>query len=220
MIAAYMRISTTKDIQKHDRQEKAISDYATENKFTVSKWYKDIVSGSVNTDKRSVYQDMKNDLHAGDVLIVSDLDRLGRDAGNTIMELKELQAKGIKLIALDVPYMNEWGKMNDDSLSKMIVDIVVTIKAHMAEQEREKTIARINQGIAAAKEKGITLGRPKTVLPSNFKKQYQKLENGDYGKMTRTDFAKMLGIGRCTLYKYIYIYETEKANTHKKKGSV
>jgi len=120
MIVAYMRISTNKDIQKHDRQEKFISDYAAANGFTIDEWHKDTISGEVRTDSRPKYKLLKSKLHSGDILIVSDLDRLGRDASNTIVELKELQQSGVKLVALDIPYMNEWGKMNDDSLSKMI----------------------------------------------------------------------------------------------------
>ncbi len=207
MIVAYMRVSTNKDIQKHDRQEKAIRDYAKANKFTIFEWYKDTISGKVKTDNRPNYQYMKGKLKEGDILIVSDLDRLGRDASNTIIEIKELQSKGIKLIALDIPYLNEWGKMKDDSLSKMIIDIVVTLKAHIAEQEREKTVERINQGLAVAKEKGIKLGRPKTTIPSDFTKQYEKYINGEYGKISHTGLAKMLGIGRSTLYKYIKTYK-------------
>lgn len=206
MIVAYMRISTNKDTQKHDRQEKAINDYAKANKFTIYEWYKDTISGKVKTDNRPNYQYMKNKLRVGDILIVSDLDRLGRDASNTIVEIKELQSKGVKLVALDIPFMNEWGKMNDDSISKMIIDIVVTLKAHIAEQEREKTISRINQGLAVAKENGVKLGRPTSDVPADFIKQYEKFLNGEYGKTSHTGFAKMLGIGRSTLYKYINAY--------------
>jgi DNA invertase Pin-like site-specific DNA recombinase len=205
-----MRISTNKDSQKHDRQEKAIRDYAKANHFTVYEWHNDIISGKVNTDSRPNYQYMKNKLKAGDVLIVSDLDRLGRDTSNTIVEIKELQAKGIKLIALDIPYLNEWGKMNDDSLSKMIIDIVVTLKAHIAEQEREKTVSRINQGLAVAKEKDVKLGRPPANLSADFAKQYEKFLNGEYGEISATGFAKILGIGRSTLYKYIGLYNENK----------
>ncbi len=206
MIVAYMRVSTNKEAQKHDRQEQAINEYAKANQFTVFEWYKDTLSGKVKTDNRPNYQYMKSKLKSGDTLIVSDLDRLGRDASNTIIEIKELQEKGIKLIALDIPYMNEYDRMNNDKLSKMIIDIVVTLKAHMAEQEREKAIVRINQGLAAAKLKGVKLGRPQSGLPTDFIREYEKFSNGSYGKISYTKFAKMLGIGRSTLYKYITIY--------------
>jgi len=79
-----------------------------------------------------------------------------------------LKAKGIKLIALDIPYMNEWDNTIDDRMYNMIIDIVITLKAHMAEQEREKTVQRINQGLDAARAKGKTLGRPKAELSKEF----------------------------------------------------
>ena len=146
-------------------------------------------------------------MREGDILVITDLDRLGRDADDTISEVKDLKAKGIKLIALDIPYMNEWDNTIDDSMYNMIIDIVITLKAHMAEQEREKTVERINQGLAAARAKGKKLGRPKTELSKEFIKEYEKFLNGDYGEMTKTGFAKYLGIGRSTLYKYINMYE-------------
>ncbi|GHU54191.1 resolvase [Clostridia bacterium] len=207
MIAAYMRISTNKESQKHDRQEKVINDYAKTNGFTIREWFKDTISGRVEADNRPNYQHMKKKLQTGDTIIVSDLDRLGRDASNTIVEIKELQAKGVKLIALDIPYMNEYKRMNDDSMSRMIIDIVVTLKAHIAQQEREKTVTRINQGLAVVKEKGVKLGRPQNETPPvEFIRQYERFLSGEYGNIKSAGFAKMIGISRTTLYKYKKLY--------------
>lgn len=64
--------------------------------------------------------------------------RLGRNADNVIMELKELKLLGVKVVALDMPYMNEWNRVSDNSLYNMVIDIVITIKAHMTEPERER----------------------------------------------------------------------------------
>ena len=99
------------------------------------------------------------------------------------------------------------GKRLRPVLMYMIADIFITLKAHMAVQEREKTISRINQGLMVAREKGKTLGRPKAELPKDFIKEYKKFKDGDYGDMSAMSFAKMLGIGRSTLYKYINIFE-------------
>ena len=73
----------------------------------------------------------------------------------------------------------------------------------MAQQEREKTVQRINQGLAVARAKGKILGRPKAELPKEFIKEYKKFKSGAYGDMSASSFVKMLGIGRSTLYKYI-----------------
>lgn len=202
-----MRISTNKERQKTDRQELTLRQYAKENKFKFDDIVEERISGAIKAGNREIYSILKkNTLRKGDTLIITDLDRLGRDADDIIAELKDLKLKGIRVIALDIPYLNEWNKILDDSMYDMIVDILITLKAHMAEQEREKTIKRINQGLAVAREKGIELGRPKIQLESNFIKEYENFINGKYGEMTKIGFARYLGIGRSTLYKYIKIY--------------
>lgn len=211
MIYGYMRISTKKESQKTDRQRLTLEQYAEDNNFKFENIVEERVSGTIKAENRPVYNDlMTKTLRKGDILLITDLDRLGRDADDTILEFKELKAKGIKVIALDIPFLNEWNKAQDDSMYNMIVDIMITLKSHMAQQENEKRIKAINQGLDVARAKGKTLGRPPVELDSNFTKEYEKFINGNYGEITATDFAKMLGIGRSTLYKYIKLYEKER----------
>ena len=207
MIFGYMRISTKKESQTTDRQLFTLMKYANKNKFTFDKILQERVSGNVKAENREEYKKLKYMLRKDDILIVTDLDRLGRNADDVIMELKELKVLGVRVIALDMPYMNEWIKVNNDSIYDMIIDIIITIKAHMAQQEREKIISRINQGLDVARENGKKLGRPKVKLPKDFYKEYRKFKNGEYGSMTASNFAKMMGIGRSTLYKYIKILD-------------
>ncbi|NMA30819.1 MAG: recombinase family protein [Candidatus Methanofastidiosa archaeon] len=211
MIFGYMRIST-KDKQTTDRQEITLRKYAEINGFVFNDLISEKVSGNIKANNRAEYTRLKDKMRNGDILVVSDLDRLGRYADDVIRELKELKEMGIKVVALDMPYMNEWNRVNDNSLYDMVVDIVITIKAHMAQQEREKIVSRINQGLAVAKEKGKKLGRPKVQLPCNFLKEYKRFREGKYGDISATAFARMMGIGRSTLYKYIKIYEAEQGN--------
>lgn len=207
MIFGYARVSTTKDTQTTQRQLLTLKQYAKTNNFTFDQIIEERVSGTINTENREEYSKLKCKLRQDDILILTDLDRLGRNADNVIMELKDLKSKEVRVIALDMPYMSDWNKANDNSIYDMIIDIVITIKAHIAQQEREKTISRINQGLSVAKAVGKTLGRPKAELPRDFVKEYIKFKEGRYGSMTSSGFAKMLGIGRSTLYKYINIYE-------------
>lgn len=212
LIYGYMRISTKKEKQTTDRQRITLETYARDNKFEFDNIVEERVSGTVKAKNREVYSILKTKtLRKGDILLITDLDRLGRDADDVISELKDLKSKGIRVIALDIPYMNEWQKSMNSSLYNMIIDIVITLKAHMAQQEREKIVARINQGLDAARAKGKKLGRPQAELPENFIKEYGKFKQGRYGDMTSTGFAKMFGIGRATLYKYINIYENKKS---------
>ena len=146
-IFAYMRISTNHKTQKTDRQRQAIIEYSICNGFNIDEFVSDIITGGTKADNRPNYHNMKKQLRNGDTLIISDIDRLGRNADDVIVEIKDLQSKGIRVVALDVPFLNDWEKMNDDSLSKMIIDIFVTLKAHMAQQEKEKIHDRVMQGL-------------------------------------------------------------------------
>ena len=206
-IFGYMRISTQKEKQTTDRQRITLEQYAADNKFKFDGIVEERISGTIQAEHRPVYNELKGKLRKDDILIITDIDRLGRNADDVIMEFKKLKADGIRVIALDTPYLNEWDKIQDSSIYNMIADIFITLKAHMAQQEREKTVQRINQGLEVARAKGKKLGRPQADLPSNFIKEYKRFKNGDYGNMSASGFAKMLGIGRSTLYKYIKIIE-------------
>ncbi|MBR5596629.1 MAG: recombinase family protein [Lachnospiraceae bacterium] len=200
-----MRISTNNKTQKVDRQQQTIIEYSIRNNFRVDEFVSDIITGGTKADNRPNYHNMKKHLRKGDALIISDVDRLGRNADDVIMEIKDLQAKGVRVVALDVPFLNDWEKMNDDSLSKMVIDIFVTLKAHIAQQEKEKIHDRVMQGLDAARKNGKKLGRPATGVPKNFIKEYNKFQSGEYGNMSVVQFAKLQGIAVSTFYKYVNI---------------
>jgi DNA invertase Pin-like site-specific DNA recombinase len=208
MIYGYMRISTQKGSQTTQRQRVLLEQYARDNDFTYDQILEERISGTVKADNRPVYSDLKEKtLRKDDILIVTDLDRLGRNADDTISELKDLKYKGIRVIALDIPYMNDFKNAANDSLYHMVTDILITLKAHIAQQEREKTVERITAGLEAARQRGQKLGRPAAILPDSFVKEYPKWKAGKYGDMSATAFAKMIGIGRSTLYKYIKLFD-------------
>lgn len=201
-IYAYMRISTTKATQKTDRQKGALNQYANDNNFKIDRWISDVITGAIKAEDRPKYVELKEWINTGDTLLICDIDRLGRNADDVIMELKDLKLKGIRVVALDVPHMNEWDKATNNSIYQMIIDIVITLKAHMAQQEKEKIVSRINQGLAATVANGTKLGRPTAEVPKEFIKEYLKYKKGEYGKITAIQFAKLQGIARSTLYKY------------------
>ena len=209
MIVGYMRISTQKESQKTDRQRITLEQYAEENNFKFDEMLEERISGKIKAEDRKQYSRLKKDLKPGDTLVITDIDRLGRNADDTITELKDLKAKGIRVVALDVPYMNEWNKVNNDSIYDMIIDIVITLKAHMAQQEREKISARVKQGLADARAEGRVGGRPKVgsekfTFPKNFIKYYNQWKNKDIKKV---EFARLLNVSRPTLDLYIKTYE-------------
>ena len=200
-----MRISTNKKTQKVDRQQQTIIEYSIRNNFKIDEFVSDIITGGTKADNRPNYHNMKKQLRKGDALIISDVDRLGRNADDVIVEIKDLQSKGVRVVALDVPFLNDWEKMNDDSLSKMVIDIFVTLKAHIAQQEKEKIHDRVMQGLEVARKNGKKLGRPVTGIPKEFIKEYNKFQSGEYGNISVVQFAKLQGIAVSTFYKYVNI---------------
>lgn len=208
-IFAYMRISTNKTTQKTDRQQQTIIEYSIANGFRIDEFFSDTITGGTKADNRPNYHAMKMQLRQGDTVIVSDVDRLGRNADDVIMEIKGLQANGVRIVALDVPFLNDWQKMNDDSLSRMIIDIFIALRAHIAQQEKEKTHERVMQGLNTARAKGIKLGRPATGVPKDFRREYNKFQSGEYGNISVVQFAKMNGIATSTFYKYATILKKE-----------
>lgn len=108
-IFAYMRISTNH--QKTDRQKQTIIEYSVNNGFNINEFVSDTITGGTKADSRPNYHNMKKQLRNGDTLMISDVDRLGRNEDDVILEIKDLQSKGIRVVALDVPFLNDWEKI-------------------------------------------------------------------------------------------------------------
>lgn len=191
MIFGYARISTHKETQKTDRQLMLLSEYAKENGFTIDEIVEEIMSGK-DIDRPN-YNALKAKMRRGDILIITDIDRLGRNADQVIMEFKKLKADGIKIVALDTPYLNQWNTIKEDSMYDMITDILITLKAHLAQQEREKLIERVNAGLEVARQKGHQLGRPKRIIGNDIIKMYDRVKAGE---LTKIEASKLLGISR------------------------
>lgn len=64
-------------------------------------------------EHRPQYNNLKSKLRKHDILIITDIDRLGRSADDVIMEFKKLKADSIRVIVLDSLYINEWEKIQD-----------------------------------------------------------------------------------------------------------
>ena len=199
MIFGYARVSTKE--QNEERQIKALRDF--EKDLEDKNIYIDKESGKdFNRDK---YQELKNVLREGDVLIVKELDRLGRNKQQIKDELQCFYSNGIRVKILnipttliDLPGENEW-------VFNMINNILIEVLGTIAEEERNKIRARQAEGIEIAKAQGKYKGRPLNPLPEGFDKLYRQWKEN---KITAVLFSKLLNLkSRTTLYKYIKRYE-------------
>lgn len=163
MYYQYKRISTNH--QSLVRQDNALDNYCKENNIVVPEEniYSDIITGK--TTKRENYQAMKAKLQKDDVLIMLDLDRLGRSWDIIKSEWEELTNKGVYIIIVNCPLINAMpdnkGEISVDK--RLIQQMMFTLLCYLSQKEVEKISRRTKEALQAKKEQGVTLGRPKTI---------------------------------------------------------
>ena len=129
---------------------------------------------------------LKVKVEKDDVVIVTKLDRLGRDTADMINLIKEFDSLGVAVRFLDD------GISTEGTMGKM----VVTILSAVAEAERARILERTNEGRIEAKAKGVKFGRKRSI-------DRQKVSAMKAGGMGATAIARQLQIGRSTVYKIL-----------------
>jgi putative DNA-invertase from lambdoid prophage Rac len=162
---AYVRVSTTE--QNSENQIKEIEDAG----FTIEphRIITDIVSGSMPTLRRKGFTRLLEKIENKDILVVTKLDRLGRDAIDVSSTVAKLEKIGIKVYCLALG-----GVDLTSSAGKMTMGVINT----MAEFERDLLIERTQSGLTRAKSQGKTLGRPQILSVSQKQKVIRQLEEG------------------------------------------
>lgn len=143
----YARVSTTDQTTENQVREVSQAGFAVEAHRVVE----ETVSGSVTAMERKGFARLVDRLERGDVLIVTKLDRLGRNAMDVRATVERLAADGVRVHCLalgGVDLTSAAGKMTMGVLSAV------------AEFERDLLIERTQSGLARAKADGKTLGRP------------------------------------------------------------
>lgn len=140
----YARVSSKE--QNLERQIKALEG--------VSKVFSDKVSGQ--STERPQLQAMLDYLREGDVVVVTELDRLGRNSKDLTSLMNQIQQKGATLEVLNLPSMNG---IEDENLRRLINNLVIELYKYQAESDRKRIRERQAQGIAIAKQKGLFKGR-------------------------------------------------------------
>jgi len=188
-IHGYARVSSKE--QKEDRQVNQLTEYGISDRDM----YVDKITG--NTNSRPALNSLLNVIRKGDLVVVTSIDRLGRNY-DLIQEVwqhitKDLQAD-IKV--LDMPLLDTSNAKNLDS--RFIADLTLQILSYVAQKERESIKARQAQGIANAKDNGVAFGRPKATFPPKWREVHKRWRSGE---ITATAAMQELGVKRNTFYK-------------------
>jgi len=132
----------------------------------------------------------------GDTLITTEVSRITRSLKQLCDIIELCKMRKLKLII---------GTLIIDCTGPMdaMTEAMLKIMGVFAELERSMTIERIQSGLAHAKAKGVRLGRPRLSANNIPKKVQDKFTLYQSGQLTKSDYARICGISRPTLYKYI-----------------
>lgn len=165
----YVRISSTDQNEERQLIEMEKAGVPKKNLYIDKQSGKDF--------ERTEYQKMKRKLRKDDFLYVLSIDRLGRNYEQIQREWRELTKDiGIDICVIDMPLLNT-GK-DKDLMGTFIADLVLQILSFVAESERVNIRKRQEQGIAAAKARGVRFGRPEVPVPADFRQIVREWEKG------------------------------------------
>lgn len=209
----YHRTST--EDQHLDRGLKEINDFiAKEEIELINDIYADQCTGK-NFDRLS-YKKLINDMDIAKkanpnekiALIVTELDRLGRNKQLTLSEIRKMQDKGIRLMVLEIP-TTLTDLPDDSSIATMIMETInnmlIEMYASFAQAELEKKEKRQKEGIAAKKARGEwgDYGRPRVLEFDKFSREYKRVLDG---AIKPVECMRLLGMTKPTYYRYAKEY--------------
>lgn len=189
----YIRVSTDK--QDSENQRAAILEYAHSHRLLVD----DIIDVTISSRKdmaRRRIDELLTLLQPGDVLLVSELSRLGRSIEEVIHITNSLIASGVRLIAIK--------QCLDVREHDMSSKVVMTVFSLLAELERDLISTRTRMALAARKAAGVKLGRPKgSTSASKLDEKKDTVVELLKHKVAKAAVARMMKVSRSTLDEFI-----------------
>jgi DNA invertase Pin-like site-specific DNA recombinase len=154
----------------------------------------DTVSGAL--EHRPEFDKVLDQLRPGDTLVVWRLDRLGRSIRHLIDQLRALDERGVGFRSLQetIDTTSSGGRL------------VFHVFAALAEFERDLIRERTNAGLAAARARGRTGGRPSSLSPAQIKAARRMYEQNE---MTVAQIGDVLGVSRTTIYRALNRQSTQ-----------
>lgn len=190
-IYGYVRVSSQS--QNEDRQMRALLEFGVEEDKIIcdKKSGKDL--------ERDGYLFLKHHiLRPGDTLVIKELDRLSRNKKDIKEELKYFNQNHIRIKVLDIPTTLFDFPEEQKWVMNMINNILIEVISSIAESERIKIRQRQREGIDAALQKGVKLGRVPLSKPDNWEAVMQRVENQE---ITAVEAMRILNMKKSSYYK-------------------
>jgi DNA invertase Pin-like site-specific DNA recombinase len=186
----YIRLSTKE--QNEDRQRLAMYEFGIADR----ELYMDKQSGK--DFERPNYKKLIRKLKPGDTLVIKSIDRLGRNYEEILEQWRIItREKKAAIVVLDMPLLDT--RQGRDLTGTLIADIVLQLLSYVAQTEREFIRQRQAEGIAAAKARGVHMGRAPMEVPEEFAHVYDQWRRGE---VSGRGAARMLGVAQHTFTKW------------------
>lgn len=181
---AYCRVSTAEQTTGNQVREIEAAGFAVDDKRIIT----ETVSGSVAAMERKGFAKLVDRLEAGDVMIVTKLDRLGRNAMDVRATIERLESDGIRVHCLALG-----GVDLTSPAGKMTMGVIGAV----AEFERDLLIERTQAGLLRAKAEGKSLGRPSALNDT----QRAEVRAGRAAGASLGTLAKQFGVSRAAIQR-------------------
>lgn len=181
---AYARVST----QNQETQNQVAEIEAAGFKVEAHRIITEIISGSTAISQRPEFTRLLDKMEVGDVLIVTKLDRLGRDAIDVASTVAALEERGIRVHCLALG-----GVDLTSSAGKLTMGVINAV----AQFERDLLIERTQAGLARARDEGKQMGRPPALSAEERGTVQACLKNGD----SISSIARKMKVSRQTIMR-------------------
>ena len=144
-------------------------------------------------------------LREGDTLIITELDRLGRNKQEILKQLQSLKDKGVRVMVLELPTTLIDLSQMDNALARLMIEtinnVLIEIYASLAQAEMEKKEKRQREGMEAKKLRGEwdEVGRPRAIEQEKFNQEFIRVVQKE---VTPTQLQRELGLTSSTYYRY------------------
>lgn len=165
-VFAYCRVSTNEQNTDNQRHEIEAAGFAVDRRRLIE----ESISGSVAASERPGFQKLLDRMEDGDILVVTKLDRLGRNAMDVRATVEALARAGVKVHCLALG-----GVDLTSPAGKMTMGVIAAV----AEFERDLMLERTRAGISRAKAAGKKFGRPSALSLVQQQRAMERLSAGD-----------------------------------------
>lgn len=187
----YIRVSTKE--QNLDRQLVAMRDFGVKEDLI----YQEKISGK--SFDRPEYTKLVKSIRKGDTLVIKSIDRLGRNYDEILEQWRIItKEKEAAIVVLDMPILDT--RQGRDLTGTLIADIVLQLLSYVAQTEREFIRQRQAEGIAAAKARGVHMGRYPMKKPPKYK---EILSQWQAGEISGRQAANYLGVDHRTFRRWV-----------------